>query len=224
MNFEAALKGLYYFDCMMTGKTELKKLELTKSDIKIIKSLVKWKIDDNVDDAQTRVFDEYIYEMFDSFCRNKKKIVWDLDTLMNAPDELRGLIFKVIKMHKIDGGMKIADIAEAVGSIEKNGYNLFRNKIVRLFPNANDVVILTGNAYPLSLKLLMNKVIKTSWKQITIKASSTSGNSNSWLNGYWEVNRMQIQKEFSPKGFKVSMEYLYNSRWWNQYWLIIKRT
>merc|ERR1712228_916667 len=72
-NFETFFVSLFYFDAMVTAKAHLDDLKINNNQRGVIKSLIKWRLEQKKDPKMN----EYLYQTFDAYTKNKKQIEID---------------------------------------------------------------------------------------------------------------------------------------------------
>merc|ERR1712228_579833 len=125
--------------------------------IGVIKSLIKWRLEQKKDPKMN----EYLYQTFDAYTKNKKQIEINLFNLSYAKESMYNLI-----VHSL----------ERWGNPNENDcINLVRSELGTIFRNVKTVHIDAGNKhvhdqYPFSLIAFLRLIQSTKWQKVTIKA------------------------------------------------------
>merc|ERR1712228_1153518 len=72
-NFKTFFVSLFYFDAMVTAKAGMNNLKINSNQSGVIKSLIKWRLEQKKDSKMN----EYLYQTFDAYTKNKKQIEID---------------------------------------------------------------------------------------------------------------------------------------------------
>merc|ERR1712228_555751 len=119
-NFESFIKPLYYLDAMITAKNfTFSNFKPGKNAKGVLKHLFKWKMGQNPEPKM----DNYLYETFEAFIRNKEQIMIDLANLNLAKESMYKLI-----MHSIKHGAQSKD--------ESDKTNLIRYELASILQKA----------------------------------------------------------------------------------------
>merc|ERR1712228_490105 len=135
--FETFFVSLFYFDAMVTAKNEMDLLKINKNQRGVIKSLIKWRLGQKKDPKMN----EYLYQTFDAFTKNKKQIEIDYYYLSKAKESMYNLI-----VHSLEKGTKPKE--------ENDTVNLVRSELAKIFQHVKTLHIDAGyedNQYPFSL-------------------------------------------------------------------------
>merc|ERR1712228_872629 len=126
-NFETFFVSLFYFDAMVTAKGGMWRLKVNSNQIGVIKSLIKWRLEQKKD----LKMNEYLYQTFDAYTKNKKQIEIDLYYLSKAKESMHNLI-----VHSLEKGVKPKN--------ENDTVNLLRPELREIFQNVKTVYIHAG--------------------------------------------------------------------------------
>ena len=185
-NFKEFVRCLAYLDTLMTG-TQMNKLKSKKNDEFIIVNLIKYGLS-----KQTNVqFDEYILSSFEAFCRNKHEIILDLHRLQFANDKIRHLLLHPIEK---DYQKRACD----------DFTNLFRLKLLSLFPNAQSLIVDTSFIGPLSMSALLSLISVSNLKKIIIKTRKNKGNTGNWIDNLWKTKKEILSQQYAENGFHIA--------------------
>eukprot|EP01084_Bolivina_argentea_P163618 284606_1 len=203
---EFSNKCLYLLDCMLSGiNMEGAFIQSKQDDIKTLAHLVAYEFEESV----KQIYPSYIYETFHSFCVSKMEITTDINMLnLYFGKEMRDLLFYPV----------IEDDDKPSNNNEKK--NLFKSKLLKLFPNLKQITLVTtstdgSDSYSLSpghVLEVLNGINVPELRKITIKASSDVDyvhsfiTADSWLDKLWQQQSLSLQTLFSSKQWKVSFD------------------
>eukprot|EP01084_Bolivina_argentea_P038061 70380_1 len=201
-NFCKFIIPLFYFDAMLTGGN-MRDLKINSAQCNVILSLIKWKLTQQTD----KKFNKYVYDTFECFCRNKKKISLKFDELVSADQEIVNLI-----MHNIEAGY------DQKGEFEQT--NLFRKQLFDIFPNLQTVVLQTScgpyEFYSFSLFGLLKLIHSTQFKQIIIKARYTEN----WITSLWSSSASIIQEKYNQHDVHIWIKHV-SFQYGEEDWLMV---
>ena len=184
-NFESFIQPLYYLDAMLTARANMNNLKPGKNAKEVIEHLFKWKLGQNPEPKM----DNYLYETFEAFVRNKEHIMIDIEYLSYAKESMYKLI-----MHSIEKENKVKD--------DSDGTNLIRDELATIFQKAKTVHIDAGSACDQCSFSLIGflSVLQTSkWKKVTIKGK--------WISDLWKSSkRVSIEKQFGQKNYRTAYD------------------
>merc|ERR1712228_686642 len=149
-----------------------------------IEHLFKWKMGQNPEPKMNN----YLYETFEAFIRNKEHIMIDLYYLNRAKESMYKLI-----MHSIEEHDELKDDTDET--------NLVRCEFATIFQKAKTVLIDAGSGddqYSFSLIGFLSVLQASQWQNVTIKGK--------WISDLWKSSkRASIEKEYQSKNYQ--MEY-----------------
>merc|ERR1712228_305280 len=173
-NFEAFIQPLYYLDAMLTAKAHMHKLNPGKNAKGVIEHLFKWKMGQNPEPKM----DNYLYETFEAFIRNKEHIMIRLYYLEDAKESMYKLI-----MHSIEKEIKLRD------DLDKT--NLVRCDLATIFDKAKTVHI-DADRYSFSLIGFLSVLQASKWEKVTIEGK--------WISDLWE----SIRKQYEQQNYRIN--------------------
>merc|ERR1712228_314518 len=188
-NFETFFVSLFYFDAMVTAKKYMHKLKINSNQRGVIKSLIKWRLEQKKDPKMN----EYLYQTFDAYTKNKKQIEIDYYYLSRAKESMYNLI-----VHSLEKGAKPND--------ENDTVNLFRPELGKIFQNVKTVHINTGNItqyysfqFPFSLIAFLRLLQPTNWQKVIIKAEGA----NNWISELWKASESSIKNQYYSANYDI---------------------
>merc|ERR1712228_41324 len=118
---------------------------------------------------------EYLYQTFDAYTKNKKQIEIHLWFLNDAKESMYNLI-----VHSLKKNAKPKDDNDRV--------NILQSELAKIFPNVNTVHIHAGyygDYYPFSLIAFLRLLQMTKWQKVVIKAEGQ----NNWISVLWKSSQ-----------------------------------
>merc|ERR1712228_848443 len=176
-NFETFFVSLFYFDAMVTAKSGMIKLKINSNQRGVIKSLIKWRLEQKKDPKMN----EYLYQTFDAYTKNKKQIEINYYYLSFARESMYNLI-----VHSLEYGAKPKH--------ENDTVNLLRlEELGKIFQNVKTVHIgYNRSQYPFSLIAFLRLIQSTKWQQVIIKAYGA----NNWISELWKASGSFIKNQY----------------------------
>merc|ERR1712228_156093 len=153
--------------------------------IGVIKSLIKWRLEQKKDTKMN----EYLYQTFDAYTKNKKQIEINLWNLSDAKESMYNLI-----VHSLEERAKPKN--------ENDCINLLRPELGKIFQNVKTVHIDAGCVvyqFPFSLIAFLRLIQSTNWQQITIK---TTGDNNC-ISELWKASESCIKNEYYSSSYDI---------------------
>lgn len=188
-NFETFFVALFYFDAMVTATSAMSSLKINSNQRGVIKSLIKWRLEQKKDPKMN----EYLYQTFEAYTKNKKQIEIDLWNLGQAKESMYNLI-----VHSLEQDTKPKD--------ENDTVNLLRPELAKIFQNVKTVHIDTASAwgqYPFSLIAFLRLIQSTKWQHITIKAYG----GNNWISALWKASESSIKNQFYSASYDIGYDH-----------------
>merc|ERR1712228_162786 len=137
---------------------------------------------------------EYLYQTFDAYTKNKKQIEINLRYLSKANESMYNLI-----VHSLEEDTKPKNENETV--------NLMRSELAKIFQNVKTVHIHSGlispygdEQFPFSLIAFLRLIKSAKWQQVIIKAEGA----NNWISELWQASGSSIKHQFYSAGYKLS--------------------
>merc|ERR1712228_462240 len=181
-NFESFIAPLYYMDAMLTAASKFPKY--TKNAKGVIDHLFKYKLGQN---PKPRM-DNYLYETFDAFIRNKEHIAINLEYLSQAKESMYKLI-----MHSIERNNNLKDDSDKT--------NLIRPVLAEIFSNVKTIHI-EALSHSFSLVGFLSVLQESEWKQVTITSFSYG-----WISKLWQSSKREsIEKEYQSTNYKIEQD------------------
>merc|ERR1712228_337442 len=185
-NFETFFVSLFYFDAMVTAKRGMSKLKINNKQIGVIKSLIKWRLEQKKDPKMN----EYLYQTFDAYTKNKKQIEINFDFLSYAKESMYNLI-----VHSLEENAKPKD--------ENDTVNLVKAELGKIFQNVKTVHINAGyndHQYPFSLIAFLRLIQSTKWQKVSIKAKAID---NDWISELWKESESSIKNQYYSANYDI---------------------
>ena len=189
-NFQTFIHPLFYFDAMVTANVEMKELKISKKQIGIIQSLIKWKLGQK----SANGVDEYLIKTFEGYTENKQQIEINLFYLSMARKSMAKFIVHSLKTRK----QKIED--------ENRKVNLLQPGISQIFPNVKTVHINAGFGlyqYQFSLLAFLKLIQMTKWQQVIIKAEGSV--IKDWIFYLWASEGQSIRNKYDSAGYDIDL-------------------
>eukprot|EP01084_Bolivina_argentea_P193599 332134_1 len=195
-NYENIMTALYKFDAMISGQSMFG-VEITKTDVSIVDSSIKYALEDSFDKSDDKL-DKYIKDNFLLFAANKTQIILKLHWLnmMKNAHFTNFVTYPICKQT----------------TPQKNNNNLFKPMIFELFPNLKNITIYTAHSsypYPVYcfnllslLSILVGVSFPKSFKSIIIKDQNPDKN-HAWLE---KSLSKAIKRKFTAKKFNIEFK------------------
>merc|ERR1712228_38342 len=184
-NFETFFVSLFYFDAMVTAKQGMNNLKINSNQRGVIKSLIKWRLEQKKDPKMN----EYLYQTFDAYTKNKKQIEINLFYLNDAKESMYNLI-----VHSLEKVAKPKD--------ENDCVNILQPELPKIFPNVKTVHIDAGYydyKFPFSLIAFLRLIKSTKWQHVIIKAKGY----NNWISELWKASESSIKNEYYAASYNI---------------------
>ena len=195
--FSDFIAAMWYFDKMISGGL-LQFVKAKKYYFDILKAL----IDFSLDPSNKPKFDPYIIDSFHSLRQHKRQMVFDLDELSHVDKNIRNLVLHSCEMRKPSNESKR----------EGDDFtNLFREELLSIFPNVEQVIIRTtykDHSYSLSMSNLLSIISSSSLNRVVVDSQHEFYDFEQqgpvWTNTLWRTEPEKLTQEFASNGFGIA--------------------
>ena len=194
--FSGFIAAMWYFDKLVSGG-EMGLVRAKRSNFAVIEGLIEFSLRP----SKKSKIDPYIIDSFHSLRHHKRQLIFDLHQLSLVDENFRNLL-----LHSCEEREYSNESKREFGDLG----NLFREGLLSVFPNAEQVIIQTSfgyHSYSLSMSNLLaiissssvNKIVVDSWCYDDIEQGT-------WINSLWQSEAAKLKNQFAINGFTVAFE------------------